>query len=151
MREDLEAEAKREAESKVRGELIDQIAAANNVAVPNSLLERALHAYAHAYGIPEEQHGKFAGEFRPVAEAQVRRDLIIESVADDKKLHASEQEVGARIGEIARRRGESAESVRASLEKANRLRELERAITDDKVFAHLLGQSAVEDAPAARS
>ncbi len=119
--------------------------------MPNSLLDRALHAYAHAYGIPEEQHGKFAGEFRPVAEAQVRRDLIIESVADDKKLHASEQEVAARIGEIAQRRGESAESVRASLEKANRLRELERAITDDKVFAHLLGQSAVEDAPAARS
>lgn len=151
LRADLEAEAKREAESKMRGELIDQIAAANNVAVPNSLLDRALHAYAHAYGIPEEQHGKFAGEFRPVAEAQVRRDLIIESVADTQKLHATEQEVAARIAEVAQRRGESAESVRASLEKANRLRELERAITDEKVFAHLLGQSAVEDAPAARS
>ncbi len=151
VRADLEAEAAREAESRMRGELIDQIAAANNVSVPPSLLERALHAYAHAYGIPEEQHGRFAGEFRPVAEAQVRRDLIIEAVADAQKLHASEQEVAARIAEIAQRRSESAETVRTSLEKANRLRELERSITDEKVFAHLLGQSAVEDAPAARS
>ena len=150
VRQDLEAEATREADSRVRSELIDQIAAANNVAVPPSLLERALHAYAHAYGIPEDQHGRFAGEFRPVAEAQVRRDLIIESVADRASLHATAAAVTARLGEIAQRRGESPAAVRASLEKAGRLRELERAITDDNVYAHLLGQSTVDDAPAAR-
>jgi hypothetical protein len=30
------------------------------------------------------------------------------------------------------------------------LRELERSITEEKVFAHLLAQSEVEEAPAAR-
>lgn len=150
VRADLEAEAAREADARVRAELIDQIAAANNVAVPPSLLERALHAYAHAYGIPEDQHGRFAAEFRPVAEAQVRRDLIIESVADRAGLHATEAAVAGRIAEIAQRRGESPAAVRASLEKAGRLRELERAITDDTVYAHLLGQSTVDDVPAAR-
>ena len=150
VRTDLEGEAAREAESRLRTELIDQIAASNNIAVPASLLERALHAYAHAYGVPEEQHGKFASEFRPVAEAQVRRDLIVEAVADGASLHATEAELGARIADVAARRGESPQAVRASLEKANRLRELERAITDEKVFSHLLGQSAVDDAPAAR-
>jgi hypothetical protein len=40
--------------------------------------------------------------------------------------------------------------VRAALDKAGRLRELERALTDDNVFAHLLGQNTVEDAPLAR-
>jgi trigger factor len=150
VRADLETEAGREAESKLRGELIDQISAANNVAVPQSLLHRALHAYAHAYGIPEERHHDFENEFRPVAESQVRRDLIIESVADELSLHATEADVDARIADIAARRGENASVVKAQLEKANRLRELERAITDEKVFAHLLGKSAVDDAPAAR-
>jgi trigger factor len=150
VRADLEAEAAREADARVRAELIDQIAAANNVAVPPSLLERALHAYAHAYGIPEDQHGRFAAEFRPVAESQVRRDLIIEAVADRAGLHATEAAVAQRIAEIAGRRGETPAAVRASLEKAGRLRELERAITDDSVYAHLLGQSTVDDVPAAR-
>ncbi len=150
VRTDLEAEAGREAESRLRGELMDQIAAANNVSVPPSLLDRALHAYAHGYGVPEDQHGRFASEFRPVAEAQVRRDLIIEAVADATGLHATEAEVEARVADIARRRGEAPGAVRAALEKAGRLRELERAITDDKVFAHLLGQSAVETTSAAR-
>jgi trigger factor len=150
VRTDLEAEAAREADARLRGELIDQIAAANNVSVPPSLLERALHAYAHAYGLPHEQHAAFAAEFRPVAESQVRRDLIVESVADAAKLHATAAELDARLAELAVRRGESAGQLKASLDKAGRLREMERAITDEKVFAHLLGQNTVDEAPETR-
>lgn len=150
VREDLEAEAGREADAKLRSELIDQIAAANNVAVPQSLLHRALHAYASAYGVPEEKHHDFEREFQPVAEAQVRRDLIIEAIADREKLHATPEAVDARIADIAGRRGENPASVKAQLEKNNRLRELERAITDENVFALLLGKSTVDEAPAAR-
>jgi len=150
VRKDLQADAAREAEARLRGELIDQIAAANNISVPPSLLERALHAFAHAYGVTADQHARFATEFRPVAEAQVRRDLIIEAVADRAGLHATPAAVEARMAEIAAGRGESPAAVRASLEKNGRLRELERAITDENVYAHLLGQSAVEDAPSAR-
>lgn len=150
VRADLDAEAAREADAKVRSDLVDQIAAANNVSVPPTLLHRALHAYAQAYGIPEDQHHRFESEFRPVAEAQVRRDLIIESVAELAKLHATEAELDAKLAEIAKRRGEAPLAVRAALDKSGRLRELERAITDDKVFAHLLGLSAVEGAVPAR-
>lgn len=150
VREDLETEAKREADAGLRSELVDQIAAANNVSVPPSLLHRALHAYANAYGVPEEKHHDFEAEFRPVAEAQVRRDLIIEAIADQFKLHATPETLDARIAEIAARRNEHPASVKDQLEKGNRLRELERSITDENVFAHLLGKSAVDDAPAAR-
>lgn len=150
VRTDLEAESVREADARLRSQLVDQIAAANNISVPPSLLHRALHAYAHAYGIPEEKHHDFEAEFRPVAEAQVRRDLIIETVADTAKLHATPDEIDARIAEIAARRGEGPGAMKATLDKAGRLRELERAITDEKVFAHLLGKSTVDDAPAAR-
>ena len=150
VRTDLQAEAKREADARVRGELIDQIAAANNVSVPPSLLDRALAAYVAAYSVPEDQRGRFAGEFRPVAEAGVRRDLIIETVADKAGVAATADAVSARIAEVAKRRGESPAAVRAALEKAGRLRELERSITEENVFTHLLGQSTVEDAPPTR-
>jgi trigger factor len=150
VRTDLEAEAKREADARVRGELIDQIAAANNVSVPPSLLDRALAASIAAYGVPEDQRGRFATEFRPVAEAGVRRDLILETVAEHAGLAASADAVGARIAEVARRRGDSPAAVRTALEKAGRLRELERSITEENVFTHLLGQSTVEDVPPTR-
>ena len=44
------------------------------------------------------------------------------------------------------RRNETPGVVYAALEKAGRLRELERSITEEKVFAHLLALSEIEDA-----
>lgn len=150
VRQDLEAEAGREADARVRSELIEQLGAANNISVPPSLLDRAIHAYMHAYSVPDDQHARFHQEFRPVAEAQVRRDLIVEAVAAQHGLHAKPDDVERRIADIAARRGEKPGAVRAALEKAGRLREIERGLTDENVFAHLLGLSTVDEAPAAR-
>ena len=144
IREDLEKEAEREADSKVRADLLEQIIAANRVSSPRPLVERALWAYAQAYGIPEERWPQFATEFRPIAEAQVRRDLILDYVAEQHALHATEEELDRRIKELAERRGMPTEQQYASLEKAKRLRNVERSITEEKVFAFLVSQSTVE-------
>src|SRR5437879_647496 len=82
VREDLGRDAEREADAKVRGELIEQIVAANRVVAPRPLVDRALAVFAQAYGIPEERWSQFATEFRPIAEAQVRRDLILDHVVE---------------------------------------------------------------------
>src|SRR6059036_3907352 len=82
VREDLQKEAEREADAQVRRDLIDQIVQANRVVAPRPLVERATYVYAQAYGIPEDRWPDFAQEFRPVAEAQVRRDLILDWVVE---------------------------------------------------------------------
>src|SRR6266704_2490240 len=142
--EDLEQEAAREADARVRGELIEQIVAANRVVAPRPLVERVLYAYAQAYSIPEERWEQFATEFRPVAEAQVRRDLVLDAVVERHGLRATPEELDGRIRELAGRRGMPAEQLRASLEKAKRLRDVERSLTEEKVFTFLLSQSTVE-------
>ena len=144
VREDLERDAERETDARVRGELIEQIVAANHVAAPRPLVERALYVYAQAYGIAEDRLQPFATEFRPVAEAQVRRDLILDHVVEREQLQATEAELDQRIAELARRRDMPAKDLRASLEKAKRLRDVERSLTEEKVFAYLLSQSTVE-------
>src|SRR6058998_3964505 len=144
IRDDLERDAEREADAKVRADLIEQIVAANRVVAPKPLVERALWVFAQAYGIPEDRMSQFAAEFRPVAEAQVRRDLVLDYVVEHEKLQATEAELDRRIQELAERRGMPAEQLYASLEKAKRLRDVERSITEEKVFAFLLSQSTVE-------
>src|SRR5438445_4357594 len=144
VRDDLERDAQREADARVRAELIEQIVAANRLAAPRPLVERALYVYAQAYGIPEGRVQQFAAEFRPVAEAQVRRDLILDYVTEREQLQASEAELERRLQELAQRRNMAATELRASLEKAKRLRDVERSITEEKVFAYLLSQSTVE-------
>ena len=144
--EDLKKEAEREADARVRAELVEQIVQANNVVAPRPVVERVLGMYAQAYEIPEERWEKFAQEFRSVAESQVRRDLVLDTVVESQNLRATEAELDQRIQELAERRGMKAAELYASLEKAKRLRDVARSITEEKVFAYLLSQSTVEPA-----
>jgi trigger factor len=143
---DLQKEAEREAEARVRAELIDQIVQANSVTAPRPLVERVLGAYAQAYEIPEERWPQFAQEFRTIAESQVRRDLILDYVVETQNLRATEAELDQKVQELAERRGIKPAELYASLEKAKRLRDVARSITEEKVFTYLLSQSTVEQA-----
>jgi trigger factor len=145
VRHDLEHEAAHEADAEVRRELIDQIVTANHLEAPRPLVERLLATYAQGYEIPDNQLERFAGEFRPLAEAQVRRDLVLDFVAESRKLQATEDELDQRVAALAERRKTDPGQLYTSLQKAGRLREIERQITEEKVFAHLLQQSTVTE------
>lgn len=146
VREDLESQATREADAGVREQLVQQLVQANNVGAPPSLVDRMLHSLLHAYGVPHEKAEQFNAEFRPIAEAQVKRELLLGSVAEQEKLHATEADLDARIARIAEQRKATPAQVYASLEQAKRLPELTRSITEEKVFSHLLPQSTVTEA-----
>lgn len=141
---DLGKDAVREADARVRDQLVQHLVEANGVEAPPSLVHRVLHGFLHAYGIPHEKEAEFAAQFQPVAEAQVRRDLVLAAVAEAQGLASTEADVDARVAAMAEARQVPPGQVYSALQKANRLGELERAITEDKVFAFLLQQSTVE-------
>jgi trigger factor len=145
IRHDLEHEASREADAQVRQSLIAQIVEANRVQAPESLVHRLMHGYAETYRVPPDQLEQFEQQFHPVAEAQVRRDLVLDAVVEGQGLRATEAELDARIGQMAEARGVPASQLYGSLQKANRLPELERGITEEKVFGFLLQQSTVDE------
>jgi trigger factor len=145
VREDLEREAQRDADAQVRQSLIAQIVEANRVEAPGSLVHRLMHGYAEMYRVPADQLEKFEQQFHPIAETQVKRDLVLDALVETHTLRATEQELDARIGKMAEARNVPASQVYASLEKAKRLPEIERAITEEKVFDFLLPQSTVEE------
>ena len=146
VRADLEQEAVRDADARVRDQLIGQIVEANNITAPESLVHKLMHGYANAYQIPEEQLGQFEQQFHPVAESQVKRDLVLDAVVEAHGLRATEADVDARVAQMAEARGLPAGQVYAQLEKAKRLPELERSLTEEKVFDFLLKQSTVDEA-----
>jgi trigger factor len=144
VRADLVTHTAREADAEVRQKLIDELVAANPFEVPVSWVNDLVRAYAEMYQIPEEEKQKFAGEFRTVAERQVRRDLVIETIATREKLAASESDIDARVADVAAKRGAEPGAIYASLQKAGRIKEIERSITEDKVFAWLLEHNEVQ-------
>jgi trigger factor len=144
VRDDLEANAQRETESEIRQRLLDDIIGANQFEVPPSWVSQLVDAYGNAYQVPEGEKEKFATEFRPMAERQVRRDLVIDTIAERESLTATEADLDDRIAETASKRGADPGQLYASLQKAGRLKELERSITEDKVFKWLLERNTVE-------
>jgi trigger factor len=141
---DLSGHAERNADAEVRQKLLDEIIGANAFDVPKSWVGQLVKSYAESYQIPEAEFDKFAAEFWPLAERQVRRDLVMETIARDENLAATEADVDARVTEVAAKRDADAGQVYASLQKGGRMKELERGITEDKVFAWLLERNTVE-------
>ena len=143
VRVDMAAHAKREADADVRGQLIEKIVEANGFEVPNSWVNQLIEGYMQMYGVPDAEKQRFAVEFRPMAEKQVRRDLIIDTLAERESLVASAADGDARIEEMAKARNVDPGQVYAQLQKAGRLQEIERELTESRVFTWLLERNAI--------
>src|SRR2546423_6058895 len=105
VRSDMERHAEHEVEASVRQQLIDQIISANGFDVPKSWVQQFVDNYAEAYQVPKDEREQFAGEFRSMAERQIRRDLVIETIAEKEGLVATEKDLDDRIAEQAEKRG----------------------------------------------
>lgn len=143
VRDDMTNYIERESDASVRGSLINEIIAANPFDVPKTWVARMLQQYAEMYGIPNEQREQFDAEFRNIAEGQIKRDLVIEKIAEEQKLTASEKEIDDKITEQATARQVPPGELYAAFEKAGRLKELEMSITQDKVFDWLMERNEI--------
>ncbi len=143
VRTDMADHAKREADAETRGQLIERIVEANPFEVPGSWTRQLVDGYMQMYGVPDTEKERFAQEFRPMAERQVRRDLVIDTLAERESLAATPADVDARIEEMAKTRNMDPGQVYAQLQKAGRLQEIERELTEDRVFNWLLERNPV--------
>jgi trigger factor len=153
--EDLQDDARRRGESEVRRQLLDQIIQANVFELPNSMVERYLdqmtgHAHADGEGekhrhTPEEEEriSQLRAALRPEAEWGLKRMLVVERIAEQHNLRASQDEIDARVSALAQQHGRSESDVWLQLEKTGQLETLEREITEGKVFEFLQSQNTV--------
>jgi trigger factor len=144
VKQDMVDAAKRESDAEVRQKLLDEVIGANPFDVPPSWVAQLVHGYAEAYKVPEEEHERFATQFRPTAERQVRRDMVIDTIAEREGLKATEADIDDKVTELAEKRGVNPGTLYASLQKSQRLSELERGITEDKVFSWLYDRNTIE-------
>lgn len=144
VREDLAKYLEREADAAVRQQLMEQLLEANRFDVPSAWVMQVASAYVEAYRVPEEDRERFLKEVAPIAEQQVRRDVVIETLAEREGLKATEADVDDRIAKMAEERGVEPGQLYASLQKAGRLTEIERGITEERVFGWLLERNTIQ-------
>jgi trigger factor len=144
VRSDLEAESVREADREVRRQLIQQILEANPFEVPPSLVEQYLDGLLQAPEDADPQELATAkDQARPAAEYGVRRMLVIDRIATLEGLHATEQDLEARVQEIAEQNEMDPSQVRRELKRAGRLQALASDLTEKRVFDYLKSLSTI--------
>ena len=151
VREDLERDADQQSESVVRGRLLDALLEANPFEVPLSMIHRYTDSILgeQQKGIDPERLREVRQRLRPEAERVVQRILLIERVAESQGLTTTEDEIDARIEEIAAANDTEPAKVYAQLQKSGRIEALERELTERKVFDFLKSQSEIIEASAA--
>ncbi|HAT17303.1 MAG TPA: trigger factor [Gemmatimonadetes bacterium] len=144
---DLEKEAEEQAESVVRGKLLDAILDANPFTVPVSMVDRYVESVlGNPEGVPPDKLTEAKEQLSPQAEHAVKRILAIDRLSEIQELGATKEELDDRIGEIAEKNGDTPARIYASLQKGERLEALEREITERKVFDFLKEQSEITEA-----
>ncbi len=145
VRSDLEEEAEREADRAVRQQLMEQILEANTFEAPPSLVTQYLDSLLQAPDDADPQEIAAAKEqARPAAERAVRRMLVIDRVADTEGLHATQDDVDARVTEIARQNDMEPAEVRRQLSQSGRLQALASDLMEQRVFDYLKSLSTIE-------
>jgi trigger factor len=91
----------------------------------------------------EAQLAQASVALRPQAEWNLKRMLIVERLAEAEGLNATQDEIDARVEELAQQHERTPSEIWLQLEKSGQLEMLEREITEEKVFQHLLSQSTV--------
>ncbi len=145
--EDLERKARSHAEGEVDDRLIRMIVEANPFEVPASMVERYTDVVlAEAEGVDPDRLEVVRNKVRPVSEFALKRDLLVSRIADEHGLNATPSEVDAQVEVLAGTTGEPAGRVRARLRKSGGLRNLERRLTEAKLFRFLREKSEITEA-----
>ncbi|HEY5657243.1 MAG TPA: trigger factor [Myxococcota bacterium] len=155
IRSDLHAMRERAARAELRRTLMDSLIERTPFEVPAGLveqqLERELGAAAERMrsAVPDDalhaQLDRWREEWRPGAERTARERLLLEAVVKQQQIEAGEEEIEARLHQIAEHDGIDVQILRKTLGEESALRVARDQLLVDKALDFLASVAKVEE------
>ena len=156
IREDLEAQAKNEAEGRMRADLIRKLVAEHEFELPERLVQ---HQTEHRFesvvrdmigqGIdprnPQLDWDKARDSLKEQAGYDLRGSLLLERIADEEKIEVGDQEIDDEINAVAAASRQTPEQVRAILTKQGGERSIAGRLRNRKALDVLVANARVTD------
>lgn len=143
---DLEKEAEEEAESAVRGQLVEQLMAANPFEIPDSMVDQYIRSMlGEDQKLTDEQLAGARAQLGTQAEYGVKRFILLDAFARKAGIEVTADEVDERIEAMAERTKSDPGELYARLQKAGRLEQLEREIHERKIFEALKAGATITE------
>ncbi len=156
MRAEIEANLKREVKRRIEGKVKDQVMEAlikaNQIAVPNALVEMEIQRLMQAARQDMEQRGMKVKDmpiqpewFADQAKRRVTLGLILAELVKTEKLQAKPEQVRAMVEETAQSYEQPEEVIRWYYAQPQRLGEVEGVAIENNVVEWVLGKAKVTD------
>lgn len=158
IRTDLLARRQRDSRSLLERTLLDGLLERTSFEVPPGLVDRRLQRRleeAHrelGKSVPHEalhaQMDRWAEQWRPEAERDVRVALVLEAVARVRGFTVDDAEVDARIDGLAAEQGVDASRLRRLYREQHVFEALRVQMVDEKALESLIADAKIEEVPA---
>jgi len=155
IRRDMTAEQERESKRVLRKSLLDALVDRTSFAVPPGMVDRQLEqqiqaAHRRLQGqIPHEaihqQIEQWREQWRDQSEREVREMLLLEAVVADQKIEVTDEEVDARIAEMAEQQSLPADVLERAYGDEQLKRGLRAQLLDERALAFLEGRAKVAE------
>jgi trigger factor len=155
IRGDMLAEQERESKRVLRKSLLDALVDRTDFAVPPGMVDRQLEhqiqaAHKRMQGqVPHEamhrQIEQWREEWRDQSEREVREMLLMEAVVAEQKIEVSDDEVEAKIAEMAEQQGVAADVLERAYGDDQLKRGLRAQLLDEQALAFLAGKAKVAE------
>jgi trigger factor len=151
---EIEKEKALTLERQLKDKVVDQLIEASPFEVPQSLVEEQVKALVSdtklrlaAQGVDLKKLGlseeKLQGDYRSMAEKQVRTFLILEKIAGQEGMAVTDEEVEDRLKEMAERMHQKFDVVKRYYEKNELLPEVKVGMIRDKTLNFLLEKAEI--------
>jgi trigger factor len=150
IRLNLEGEAMVEARRGLEDALVEQVLAANPVAIPERWAERRVAEEVaeierrNGTAVPEAERDAVKGQIRQALERQLSRELVLDAIARQESLVVSDPEVGEEMSRLLEAGGRVAQEFRA-LPAEQRRQRVRDVLERRKVFDFLLERAHVTE------
>jgi trigger factor len=160
IRSDMQEKATKEVAQALNQSLMTSLIEASDFEVPQGLVDRQLQQQLQSMHqqfngqVPEEvlhqQLDRMRQDGRPAAERRVREYLLLDALAEAEDISASDDDIEARLHELAESQGSDPEKMRSMAEEQGWLDAIEMELRDERIYEHLAAKAKIEEfAPAA--
>ena len=157
LKEEILKEKKLRIRSRLEEDLLDEIAGRNRFDAPRALVDARhkqmmqdakLHFLSRGLQLEQssEDYQRMEANLEELAEKEVKKHLLVEAIAKKESIEVSDEDVEARIQEIAAEHEQSVEKVKADIQKQeDGLERFKTNLLRRKTLDFLLSQAKIKE------
>ncbi len=155
----LKEAAERQADNRMKDELVDQAVENAEVEVPEIMIQQKIDSMLQSFtqrlrmqGLQLDDYLKYSNtnleairkDYRPAAEKAVKIDLVLEAIAAKENITATDEDIDAKVAEMAARYNSEPGVFKQWLENGGNLEPLRKSIVIDKTVDFLQEKAVIE-------